>query len=160
MSTEVTQPNRATSRFMPPTERPDVPSGYKRTDAGVIPVDWDVSSIGGEFTVELGKMLDAARNIGVPKPYVGNGAVQWGRIDLQELGMVPMTPSDIQRFRLRNGDLLVCEGGEIGRAAIWKAPIPECYYQKAIHRLRPKRDYDVFLMMSLLKLWTKREHAS
>ena len=64
-----------------------------------------------------------------------------------------MTLADLQRFRLRRGDLLVCEGGEIGRAAIWDEPIPECYYQKALHRLRPTRSYDVYLMMSLLQLW-------
>jgi type I restriction enzyme, S subunit len=64
----------------------------------------------------------------VPKPYIGNRAVQWGRIDLSDLGIIKMTPSDLQRFRLRQGDLLVCEGGEIGRGAIWNEPIEECYY--------------------------------
>lgn len=131
-----------------------VPPGYKRTEVGVIPEDWGVSSVGSEFTIQLGKMLDAAKNIGVPKPYIGNRAVQWGQIDLADLATVAMTPSDLKRFRLQRGDLLVCEGGEIGRAAIWNDPIPECYYQKALHRLRPTRGYDVFLMMSLLQLWT------
>src|SRR5207247_3507119 len=75
--------------------------GFKRTQAGVIPEDWGVSSVGTEFTVQLGKMLDAARNAGTPKPYIGNRSVQWGRIDLDEIATVPMTPSDLQRFRLR-----------------------------------------------------------
>jgi type I restriction enzyme S subunit len=117
-------------------------------------MDWEVSSVGSEFTIQLGKMLDAAKNVGIPKPYIGNWAVQWGQINLDGLATVPMTPSDLQRFRLQRGDLLVCEGGEIGRAAIWDDAIPECYYQKALHRLRPTRGYDVFLMMSLLQLWT------
>lgn len=130
-----------------------VAPGYKRTGAGVIPEDWRVSSVGAEFTVQLGKMLDAARNIGTPKPYIGNRAVQWGRIDLDGIAEVAMTRSDLQRFRLRRRDLLVCEGGEIGRAAIWDEPIPECYHQKALHRLRPKGEYNVFLMMSLLHMW-------
>lgn len=43
-----------------------------------------------------------------------------------------------EKFVLAQGDLLVCEGGEPGRAAIWKGEIQECYYQKALHRLRPK----------------------
>ena len=127
--------------------------GYKRTEAGVIPQDWRVSTIGAEFTVQLGKMLDAANNAGVPKPYIGNRSVQWARIDVGDLDAVPMTLADLQRFRLRRGDLLVCEGGEIGRAAIWDEPVPECYYQKALHRLRPTRSYDAYLMMSLLQLW-------
>ena len=131
----------------------EVPVGYKRTEVGVIPEDWYVSAIGTEFRVQLGKMLDAAKNSGVPKPYIGNRSVQWGRIDVDDIDTVPMTLADLQRFRLRRGDLLVCEGGEIGRAAIWDNPIPECYYQKALHRLRPTRSYDIYLMMSLLQLW-------
>ena len=131
----------------------EVPVGYKRTEVGVIPQDWQVSTIGAEFRVQLGKMLDAAKNAGVPKPYIGNRSVQWGQIDVCDIDTVPMTLADLQQFRLRSGDLLVCEGGEIGRAAIWDEPIPECYYQKALHRLRPTRRYDVYLMMSLLQLW-------
>ena len=127
--------------------------GYKRTEVGVIPQDWRVSAIGTEFRVQLGKMLDSAKNSGVPKPYIGNRSVQWGRIDVGDIDTVPMTLADLQRFRLRRGDLLVCEGGEIGRAAIWDNPVPECYYQKALHRLRPTRSYDIYLMMSLLQLW-------
>ena len=131
-----------------------IPPGYRRTEVGTIPYDWGVSSVGAEFRIQLGKMLDAAKNTGVPKPYIGNRSVQWGRIDLDGIATVPMTMSDLQRFLLRRGDLLVCEGGEIGRAAIWEDLIPECYYQKAIHRLRPIGTYDAYLMMSLLQLWT------
>ena len=130
-----------------------VPQGYKRSNAGLIPQDWRVSTIGAEFRIQLGKMVDAAKNSGVPKPYLGNRSVQWGRIDVENIDTVPMTRADLQRFRLRQGDLLVCEGGEIGRAAIWDNPIPECYYQKALHRLRSRGGYDVYLMKSLLELW-------
>ncbi len=132
---------------------PEVPVGYRGTDVGVIPEDWVVSTVGEEFKIQLGKMVDAAKNTGVPKPYVGNRSVQWGRIDVTGIETVPMTPADLQRFRLQQGDLLVCEGGEIGRAAIWNEPIRECYYQKALHRLRPTRGYDVHMMMSLLQQW-------
>ena len=138
----------------------DVPAGYKRTDAGVIPEDWCTSSVGAEFTVQLGKMLDGAKNIGTPKPYIGNRSVQWGRIGLQDIATVLMTPSDVRRFRLKRGDLLVCEGGEVGRAAIWNDPIPECYYQKALYRLRPKGSYVVQLMMAQLQLWASTEYLA
>lgn len=140
--------------YLPPTSgQARVPIGYKMTEVGVIPDDWDVSSVGAEFAVQLGKMLDAARNVGTPKPYVGNRAIQWGRIEPDSIATVPMTQTDQQRFRLRRGDLLVCEGGEIGRAAIWNEPVPECYYQKALHRLRATRGYDAHLMRYLLELW-------
>lgn len=137
-----------------------VPPGYKRTEVGVIPEDWDVLTVSAEFTIQLGKMLDAAKNVGIPKLYVGNRAVQWGHVDLDAIATVPMLRSDLQRFRLQRGDLLVCEGGEIGRAAIWDDQIPECYYQKALHRLRATRGYDAFLMMFFLQLWTSSGYLS
>lgn len=114
---------------------------------------WRTSTVGDEFEVQLGKMLDAAKNVGEAKPYIGNRAVQWGRIDVESAGTVPLNPSDLRRFRLRNGDLLVCEGGEVGRSAIWNDELPECYYQKALHRLRPRSGYDVRLMQALLQHW-------
>jgi type I restriction enzyme S subunit len=129
----------------------DVRPGFKQTEAGMIPEDWEVATVGAEFSIQLGKMLDSEKNVGVPKPFLGNRAVQWGRIDLSDIGVIKLTPSDLQRFRLRDGDLLVCEGGEIGRAAIWRQPIEECYYQKALHRLRPKRGYNVALMLNILQ---------
>jgi type I restriction enzyme S subunit len=130
--------------------------GYKQTEVGVIPEDWEVSSVGREFDIQLGKMLDAEKNVGIPKPYLGNRAVQWDRIDVSDLPTVPMSRSDIERFRLRKGDLLVCEGGEVGRAAIWEAPLKECYYQKALHRLRATRGFDVRVMAALLRQWSDR----
>ena len=134
-----------------PPQELGVPKGYKQTEVGVIPEDWDVTNVGDEFFIELGKMLDIEKNIGAPKFFLGNRAVQWSRIDLTDIGLIRLTRSDLLRFRLRYGDLLVCEGGEIGRAAIWKEPIPECYYQKALHRLRPKNGYNVSLMLNLLE---------
>jgi type I restriction enzyme, S subunit len=132
----------------------EVRPGYKQTEAGVIPEEWKASTVGREFDIKLGKMLDAQRNVGLPKPYLGNKAVQWDRIDVSDLSTVPMSSVDIDRFRLRKGDLLVCEGGEVGRAAIWDAPIEECYYQKALHRLRPLRGFDSRLMAAMLRHWS------
>ncbi len=123
---------------------------YKQTEVGVIPEDWSVSTVGEEFSVQLGKMLDAEKNIGIPKPFLGNRAVQWGRIDVADIGEIKLAPTELKRFRLRDGDLLVCEGGEVGRCAIWRQPIDECYYQKALHRLQPKRGFNVLLMLNLL----------
>nr|WP_280907984.1 restriction endonuclease subunit S [Cupriavidus sp. LEh25] len=129
-------------------------AGTKQTDAGVIPEDWDVSPVGREFDVKLGKMLDAEKNVGDLKPYLGNRSVQWNQIDVSDLQLMRMTRSDMERFRLRKGDLLVCEGGEVGRAALWDEPIEECYYQKALHRLRPLRGFDSRLMVEMLHLWS------
>ena len=128
--------------------------GYKQTEVGVIPEEWEVSSVGREYEIKLGKMLDAEKNVGVPKPYLGNRAVQWDRIDISDLPTVPLSRADLERFRLQKGDLLVCEGGEVGRAAIWEAPLDECYYQKALHRLRPLRGFNSQLMAAFLRHWS------
>lgn len=124
--------------------------GYKHTEVGMIPQDWKVSTVGDEFHIQLGKMLDADKNVGVPKPFLGNRAVQWGRINVTDIGLIKLSPSDLQRFRLREGDLLVCEGGEVGRSAIWRQSLDECYYQKALHRLRPKKGFNVPFMQNIL----------
>jgi type I restriction enzyme, S subunit len=115
------------------------------------PSPWPMTTVGEQFDVQLGKMLDAARNTGEPKPYLGNRAVQWGQIDLDAVSEVPLTKADQVRYRLRDGDLLVCEGGEVGRAALWKGELAECYYQKALHRLRPRGDYNPRLMQALFE---------
>ncbi len=132
----------------------EVPAGYKQTEVGVIPEDWKVSTIGSEFEVKLGKMLDADKNIGIEKPYLGNKSVQWGFIDVQNLPTMRMTPTDLKAFRLNVGDLLVCEGGEVGRSAIWEGEIEECYYQKALHRLRSLHGFKPSLMSAYFRYWT------
>jgi type I restriction enzyme S subunit len=136
------------------TEAPEL---YQPSPMGWIPKAWSLESVGVEFEIQLGKMLDAEKNLGVYKPYIGNKAVQWGGIDTGAAQFVKMTRSDLVRFRLAKGDLLVCEGGEVGRAAIWDEPIDECYYQKALHRLRPLRGYNPHLMLAFLRFWTSRD---
>ncbi len=66
-----------------------------------------------------------------PKPYLRNKNVQWGRIDTPDLLMMDFSPRERERLLLHKGDLLVCEGGFPGRAAIWTGDLDECYYQKA-----------------------------
>lgn len=121
----------------------------------MIPEDWEVSTVGAEFSIKLGKMLDADKNSGEAKVYIGNRSVQWGQFDLEAVELIKLSPSDKKRYRLRKGDLLVCEGGEVGRAAIWDDELEECYYQKALHRLRSLRGFDAYLMLNLLEWLAK-----
>jgi len=131
-----------------------IPAGYKQTEVGVIPEDWKVSTVGTEFEVKLGKMLDSEKNVGAEKPYLGNKSVKWGNIDVEDLQTMRMTQADLKEYRLRIGDLLVCEGGEVGRSGIWKGGIDECYYQKALHRLRSLRGFEPSLMLAYFRYWT------
>ncbi|OOY16494.1 restriction endonuclease subunit S [Thioclava sp. DLFJ4-1] len=119
------------------------------------PADWKTSYVGDEFFVILGKMLDAEKNVGTPKPYLGNKSVQWGRIDTEDLPMIKLTQGDLRRYRLEDGDLLVCEGGDIGRSAIWCGQMEECYFQKALHRVRPRGGYSPVLLRYLLEYYSK-----
>lgn len=143
-------------KLRPPPE--SAPQLYKDTALGKVPHEWEVVPLGKLFAVQLGKMLDAAKNVGVKKPYLGNRAVQWGRIDVADIETVRLTDDDLFRFRLRKGDLLVCEGGEVGRAAIWQEELPECYYQKALHRVRLKEGmcYSILFLFYQLQLFADR----
>lgn len=125
------------------------------TPLGPLPLDWSATTVGDEFHVQLGKMLDSEKNVGTPKSFLGNRAVQWGRIDVSDIGEIRMSPADLQRYRLQGGDLLVCEGGEVGRAAIWRDQLEECYYQKALHRLRAKGSYSHEFMAAVLQQYAR-----
>lgn len=105
---------------------------------GAIPAYWTLAPIGSRYSVQLGKMLDASQITGEHlAPYLRNVDVQWDRINADELPEMDFPPEGRDRYRVVQGDLLVCEGGEVGRCATWDSPTSECYYQKALHRLRP-----------------------
>jgi type I restriction enzyme S subunit len=70
-------------------------------------------------------------------PYLRNVDVQWDHVNTFDLPEMDFSAEDRERLALREGDLLVCEGGEVGRTALWDGRLSECYFQKAIHRLRP-----------------------
>jgi len=148
----------ANGELRPP--QAEAPHLYEDSLLGWIPKEWELSTVGEQFEIQLGKMLDGQKNAGVLKPYVGNKAVQWDRVDLGEVQQVRLSKSDLIRFRLQKGDLLVCEGGDVGRAAIWDNDLDECYYQKALHRLRPLRGYHPRLMLETLRYLMGRDALS
>lgn len=113
--------------------------------AGLVPTHWDVVALRYRYSQSLGKMLDAKRITGSHLvPYLRNADVQWDCINTRDLPAMDIRPEEQERFILKPGDLLVCEGGEVGRAAIWNGELEVCAYQKALHRLRPQRvDLDV-----------------
>jgi type I restriction enzyme S subunit len=120
---------------------------------GEVPEHWDVCRLGYRYEVALGKMLDEKRISGAYlKPYLRNVDVQWDIINTENLPMMDFHPDERGRYILQPGDLLVCEGGEVGRAAMWNGILAECYYQKALHRIRPReqaRDFPRFLFYLL-----------
>ena len=105
---------------------------------GDIPAHWEVAALRHRYLQCLGKMLDSKRITGShPLSYLRNTDIQWDRISTEGLPTMDISPDEYDRYTVRQGDLLVCEGGEIGRCAIWSDGLTRCGFQKALHRLRP-----------------------
>lgn len=90
----------------------------------------------------LGKMLDQKKNRGELRPYLANVNVRWGTFDLNDLREMRFEASEDDRYSLKYGDIVMCEGGEPGRCAIWKDERPGMMVQKALHRIRPHEGLD------------------
>lgn len=118
----------------------------------LLPADWRTVELAAVADTALGKMLDKARPKGrITVPYLRNVNVQWGRIDTDDVLSVELSEDEKDRFALSPGDLLVCEGGEIGRAAIWRGGFEYMAYQKALHRVRSGGDVDLRWLRYLLE---------
>jgi type I restriction enzyme S subunit len=100
--------------------------------------EWPLVCLRDHVDACLGKMLDAKKNKGTLQPYLGNSNVRWGNFDLDDLAEMRFEPHEEDRYGLAPGDLVVCEGGEPGRCAIWTSTVPGMKIQKALHRIRPK----------------------
>ncbi len=104
------------------------------------PKGWNTKVWSDLFDTILGKMLDKNKQIetDIQLPYLANQNVQWGYFDLSKLNTMSFTQNEVAKFRLKEGDILICEGGESGRCAIWKGADYTILFQKAIHRARIK----------------------
>ena len=106
---------------------------------GTIPKDWPMLSVTSQFQVDLGKMLDEKSQTGTyAVPYLRNTNVQWDVIDTSDLKSMDISPEEMSRFTVQRGDLLICEGGQPGRAAMWDGLESPLGYQKALHRARSR----------------------
>lgn len=117
-----------------------------------VPADWDVAALRYKYSQALGKMLDSSRISGhTSLPYLRNTDVQWGFINIDDLPVMDIPEREYARYTLEKGDLLVCEGGEVGRAAIWQDD-KLVGYQKALHRLRPRDGQDPHFALLLFRV--------
>jgi len=124
---------------------PNVPMKDSGVDwIGEVPAHWSVAALSTRYQIDLGKMLSPeVANGPYPLPYLGNQHVRWDHVVVDDLPTMSIDPSERERYTLRPGDLLVCEGGEVGRTAMWRGELDVCAYQKALHRLRARNDGDV-----------------
>ena len=100
-----------------------------------IPESWCWCRLGEIAEACLGKMLDKDKNLGTPRKYLRNLNVRWFSLDMSDILEMKIKDSELERFSVQKGDLLICEGGYPGRAAIWTEDYSICF-QKAVHRVR------------------------
>jgi type I restriction enzyme S subunit len=114
------------------------------------PCQWAWVSVGEVSSSRLGKMLDKAKNKGTERPYLRNINVRWLDFDLSDLLEMRFEESELSEYELKKGDVLICEGGEPGRAAVWDDRVRGVYFQKAIHRVRFDECVDPFFFVHVL----------
>ena len=121
---------------------------------GKVPQHWDVPALKMRYAVELGKMLDEKKIVGDQLiPYLRNTDVQWDRINFDELPEMDISEEEYHRYTIRENDVLVCEGGEVGRAAIVGKCDEVLGYQKALHRLRAEKRNEIPRFIYYTLLW-------
>jgi type I restriction enzyme S subunit len=99
--------------------------------------EWEEVALGDIAEIKLGKMLDKLKHTtGHFLPYLNNLAVRWNEVNTSDLPKMYFSDRELDHFGLRAGDVVVCEGGEPGRAAVWDGRLPDLKFQKAIHRVR------------------------
>lgn len=92
-------------------------------------------SFGEIIDSRLGKMLDKTKNIGTPRHYLRNINVRWFSFDLSDMLEMKIADDEIEKYSINKNDLVICEGGEPGRCAVWDKDY-SIFYQKALHRVR------------------------
>ena len=100
-----------------------------------IPESWEWVTLKQIAVTALGKTLDKSKNIGEYRPYLCSINVYWTGIDLSTVKQTRFEDSELPKYQLHKGDLLICEGGDVGRSAVWDRD-EEMYYQNALHRVR------------------------
>ena len=117
-----------------------------------IPEGWRWVRLSDVSQMCLGKMLDKQKNTGTAMPYLRNVNVRWGAFDLTDL--LEMKFEDVQddRFLIKRDDLVMCEGGEPGRCAVWQDDAP-MHFQKALHRIRFHKGINVMFYYYAFRLY-------
>ena len=108
-------------------------------DNGHYPNGWQQTILGELFYHNTGKALNSSNKEGVMRNYLTTSNVYWNKFDFTVIKQMPFKESELDKCTVTKGDLLVCEGGDIGRSAIWNYDYDICI-QNHIHRLRPKID--------------------
>ncbi|HEX74286.1 MAG TPA: hypothetical protein G4N93_03970 [Dehalococcoidia bacterium] len=125
-------PERTERKYEPYTE-------YKYSGVewmGEIPAHWEVKKLKYSSSIVLGKMLESNDNGNYnEKPYLRAQNISWEKVDDSDIKEMWFSDRELIRYRLELNDLLVSEGGEVGRTAIWRNELEECYIQNSVHKV-------------------------
>ena len=121
-----------------------------------LPASWNWCRLGVLFAHNTGKALNSSDTAGTKLTYITTSNLYWDRFELDNLKEMPFTESEIEKCTVKKGDLLVCEGGDIGRSAIWSFD-EEIRIQNHIHRLRSYTDLSNRFYYYVLFLWKRLE---
>ena len=116
------------------------------------PENWEWVKLSDIAVTELGKTLDKGKNSGTPHNYLCAFNVKWCSFDLSVIKKILLEDEELERYRVRKGDLLICEGGDVGRAAIWESD-QDIYYQNALHRVRFKDEINQHFYLYVLQYY-------
>ena len=120
-----------------------------------LPDNWEWCSLLNIAKIELGKTLDSAKNIGTNYPYLRSVNVRWNEVDLSDLKGMRFEPEELDRYTVRRNDLLICEGGDVGRSCVWTDE-KEILYQNALHRVRFYGGCNPFYFMYYMMYYESR----
>ena len=128
--------------------------GATTTELGALPSDWRVDRFNSVFDVQQGRQVSKGNRIGDnQRPFLRTKNVFWNRLDLTDLDEMHFSKADETRLALKPDDLLICEGGDIGRTGIWRGAISNCYYQNHLHRARIRDPQTADAQFFLFWLW-------
>lgn len=96
--------------------------------------------------------MDKGKNSGTPHKYLCAFNVKWCSFDLSVVKKILLENDELERYKIQKGDLLICEGGDVGRAAIWESN-DDIYYQNALHRVRFKDEINQYFYLYVLQYY-------
>ena len=113
----------------------------QQTEIGEFPAAWSIGRVDSAFDIQQGKQVSKKNRDGEhQRPFLRTKNVFWNRLELTDLDEMHFSEAEQTRLELQANDLLVCEGGSIGRTALWNNEVDGCLYQNHLHRLRAKGD--------------------
>ncbi len=131
---------------------------YKQSNTewiGKIPEHWDVKKLKYFAEIVLGKMLTNDDKGGYfYKQYLRAQNINWQKVNADDIKHMWFTEQELDQYRIKLNDLLISEGGEVGRTAIWNNEIEECYIQNSVHKVTMLNGNNPFYFLYLFFLYS------